>query len=228
MEKKTVLIISNDRDSIKDLRTLLLSYEFKVMHTLDLQEGYDYCIKSLIDIILLDFTTNLTPAFELITNFRKVNNSVPIIFISNRNDIESKVIAFNSGCNDYIVKPYNNYELLVRINNQLRTFRKETGHIFQNAELRIDFDKKTVYVSDNEIHLTNIEYKILVLLATNLDKTLTYDYIIKNIWGDGGQDQNGLRVFISAIRRKLGATRKVSKLIRTQVNVGYRMKKFEE
>ena len=158
MEKKTVLIISNDRDSIKDLRTLLLSYEFKVMHTLDLQEGYDYCIKSLIDIILLDFTTNLTPAFELITNFRKVNNSVPIIFISNRNDIESKVIAFNSGCNDYIVKPYNNYELLVRINNQLRTFRKETGHIFQNAELRIDFDKKTVYVSDNEIHLTNIVY----------------------------------------------------------------------
>ena len=81
-------------------------------------------------------------------------------------------------------------------------------------------------MQNHEVHLTNLEYKILVLLANNLDKVLPYDYIIETIWGKGGQDYNGLRVFMSGIRNKLKTGKRVSRLIRTQVNVGYRMKKL--
>ena len=225
MEMKTVLLLYSNKDNFKDIKSFLSENNYKIVFTNDVYEGISICIKSIVDIVVIDFSSNTAPGLEQIDIFRKYNSYIPILFISNRSDIETKVIAFNSGANDFLVKPFNNYELIVRMNNLTRFNKKNDEEIFTNGNLKINFTQHQVYIGNKEIHLTNIEYKILVLLANNLDKTLSYDYIIEHIWGKDGQDQNGLRVFISNIRNKLKTDKKVSSYFRTKTNVGYRMKK---
>ncbi|MDY4937286.1 MAG: response regulator transcription factor [Candidatus Onthovivens sp.] len=225
MEMKTVLLLYSNKDNFKDIKSFLNENNYKIIFTNDVYEGISICIKSIVDIVVIDFSSNTAPGLEQIDIFRKYNSYIPILFISNRSDIETKVIAFNSGANDFLVKPFNNYELIVRMNNLTRFNKKNDEEIFTNGDLKINFTQHQVYIGNKEIHLTNIEYKILVLLANNLDKTLSYDYIIEHIWGKDGQDQNGLRVFISNIRNKLKTDKKVSSYFRTKTNVGYRMKK---
>lgn len=225
MEMKTVLLLYSNKDNFKDIKSFLNENNYKIVFTNDVYEGISICIKSIVDIVVIDFSSNTAPGLEQIDIFRKYNSYIPILFISNRSDIETKVIAFNSGANDFLVKPFNNYELIVRMNNLTRFNKKNDEEIFTNGDLKINFTQHQVYIGNKEIHLTNIEYKILVLLANNLDKTLSYDYIIEHIWGKDGQDQNGLRVFISNIRNKLKTDKKVSSYFRTKTNVGYRMKK---
>ena len=222
---KTVLLLYSNKDNFKDIKSFLIENNYKIVFTNDVYEGISICIKSIVDIVVIDFSSNTAPGLEQIDIFRKYNSYIPILFISNRSDIETKVIAFNSGANDFLVKPFNNYELIVRMNNLTRFNKKNDEEIFTNGDLKINFTQHQVYIGNKEIHLTNIEYKILVLLANNLDKTLSYDYIIEHIWGKDGQDQNGLRVFISNIRNKLKTDKKVSSYFRTKTNVGYRMKK---
>lgn len=226
MEMKTVLLLYSNKDNFKDIKSFLIENNYKIVFTNDVYEGISICIKSIVDIVVIDFSSNTAPGLEQIDIFRKYNSYIPILFISNRSDIETKVIAFNSGANDFLVKPFNNYELIVRMNNLTRFNKKNDEEIFTNGDLKINFTQHQVYIGNKEIHLTNIEYKILVLLANNLDKTLSYDYIIEHIWGKDGQDQNGLRVFISNIRNKLKTDKKVSSYFRTKTNVGYRMKKI--
>ena len=226
MEMKTVLLLYSNKDNFKDIKSFLNENNYKIIFTNDVYEGISICIKSIVDVVVIDFSSNTAPGLEQIDIFRKYNSYIPILFISNRSDIETKVIAFNSGANDFLVKPFNNYELIVRMNNLTRFNKKNDEEIFTNGDLKINFTQHQVYIGNKEIHLTNIEYKILVLLANNLDKTLSYDYIIEHIWGKDGQDQNGLRVFISNIRNKLKTDKKVSSYFRTKTNVGYRMKKI--
>ena len=223
---KTVLLLYSNKDNFKDIKSFLNENNYKIVFTNDVYEGISICIKSIVDIVVIDFSSNTAPGLEQIDIFRKYNSYIPILFISNRSDIETKVIAFNSGANDFLVKPFNNYELIVRMNNLTRFNKKNDEEIFTNGDLKINFTQHQVYIGNKEIHLTNIEYKILVLLANNLDKTLSYGYIIEHIWGKDGQDQNGLRVFISNIRNKLKTDKKVSSYFRTKTNVGYRMKKI--
>ena len=84
----------------------------------------------------------------------------------------------------------------------------------------------SVFVNNKEIHLTNLEYKVLCTLAANVGKTLTHNYIITEVWGAGGNDANGLRVFMASIRRKIEKDPYTQELIRTEVGVGYRMNKI--
>lgn len=84
----------------------------------------------------------------------------------------------------------------------------------------------SVYLGGSEVHLTNYEYKILTLLAQNVGKTLTHNFIISKVWGPGGNDANGLRVFMAGIRRKIEKDPYSQEFIRTDVGVGYRMNKI--
>lgn len=149
----------------------------------------------------------------------------PIIVVSARMSEKTIISALDRGANDYLVKPFSAEELKARIRNILKYFKneKENETIFSNGDLTIDFSAHTVKLLDKEIKLTNYEYKILVLLAKNVGKTLTHNYIISKIWGPGGNDANTLRVFVSGIRRKIEKNPLVQEYIRTDVGVGYRM-----
>jgi two-component system KDP operon response regulator KdpE len=225
MKTKTILIVDNDKLCVTNLTKLLKGEGYACVSVATAQEAIDACIKKIIDLVLLELNLKDKDGMVVIDTIRSFTNTLPIIVISNRANVESKVMAFETGANDYLTKPFNNYELLARIKNQFRYLKEPNDHLFINGNLTIDYDAKTIFVNGVEVHFTNFEYKIIVLLAMNLDKTLTYDFIISHVWGRDGNDQNGLRVFMAGIRKKLERDSRSSKIIRTDIGTGYRMSK---
>ena len=175
---RTILLVDKDKDTAKDLKAFLLEYEYNVIVAKDEIEARAVLVREMVDLIIISISAKNSFGLDIIANFRSINSDVPIIIITNRNDIESKIIAFNSGANDLIVRPYNNYELIARISNQLRYNKKVINQVFVNGDLTIDYNRRVVYMQNHEVHLTNLEFKILSLLAQNLDHVLTYDFMI--------------------------------------------------
>ena len=229
MEKdnKSILVVESDRVWQTRIRNHLKEKGFKIYSVDSAQAAIDFCIKNLVDIVLLELNLPDKDGIYVIQKIRTFNNTLPIIVVSSRNLIESKILALDAGANDYMVKPINLAELEARMRKEFRYLVNDEKHQFTNGNLTIDYDAKTIFINGVEVHFTNFEYKIIVLLAYNLGKTLTYDYIIDHIWGKGGQDQNGLRVFMAGIRKKTNRDIKSSKLIRTDIGVGYRMNKIK-
>ncbi len=225
MRIKTILIVESDKTSANSLMKLLKGEGYQTISVSTAQEAIDACIKKVIDLIILELNLKDKDGMVVIDTIRSFTNVLPIIVVSNRGNVESKVMAFDTGANDYVVKPYSNYELLARIRNQFRYQKEDKEHLFINGNLTIDFDAKTIFINGIEVHFTNFEYKIIVLLAMNLGKTLTYDFIIAHVWGRGGNDQNGLRVFMAGIRKKIEKDSRSAKIIRTDIGTGYRMNK---
>lgn len=225
--KKNILIVEDDKVLQNQLKSVLTDAGYDVTSVFYAQDAIDCCIKSVVDLIILDLGLPDKNGMVVIETIRSFNNTIPIIVCSNKNSVENKVMAFDTGANDYIVKPVNYYELLARIRNQFRYLSKDETHIFKNGNLTIDYDAKTVFINGIEVRFTNFEYKIISLLANNIEKTLTHDYIISHVWGPNGQDQNGLRVFMAGIRKKISKDQKSSELIRTDIGVGYRMQSIK-
>ena len=139
-----------------------------------------------------------------------------------------KLMGFECGADDYVTKPFGTAELLARIRIALRHVSTgapdtPTGKA-QNGRLTIDYDKRRVYLDDHEIHLTQVEYKIVMLTMLHIGKVLTYDFIIRCVWGARPTVNNQiLRVNMANIRRKLEANPADPQFIITETGVGYRM-----
>jgi two-component system KDP operon response regulator KdpE len=149
--------------------------------------------------------------------------------VSARQKEQEKVAALDAGANDYITKPFGNQELLARIRTALRQYeRMQNSRIqmeqeFSAGDLRINFARREVRVGDRQVHLTPIEYRIVVLLARNAGMVLTHEHILKEIWGPFSSDSQLLRVNMANIRRKIEPNPADPRYILTEVGVGYRM-----
>lgn len=184
------------------------------------------------DIMLLDLGLPDMSGIEIIRKVREWS-SMPIIVVSARTDIEDKVEALDAGADDYLTKPFSVDELLARIRVALRRAGNITGErtaedsVYSNGTLRIDYAAGCVFVEEEEVHLTPMEYKILCLLARNTGKVLSYNYILKEIWGGVNEsDMASLRVYVTLLRRKIESTEE--HLIQTHVGIGYRMLSHQE
>ncbi len=220
-----VLICEDDKAN-QNLFKLIFKNEYNIKVVSTGQECYDTCVTNNIDLIVLDLGLPDVDGQDLIKMIRSYSNDIPIIVVSARMDDKNKIEALDSGANDYLVKPFSTLELKARIRNIMRYFKNndnKKSNIFINGSLKIDFDAHTVYLDDKELKLTNYEYKILSLLAKNIDRTLTHNYIITNVWGDDFIDSNTLRVFMAGIRRKIEKNLLKQEYIRTDIGVGYRM-----
>ena len=220
-----VLICEDDKAN-QNLFKLIFKNEYNIKVVSTGQECYDTCVTNNIDLIVLDLGLPDVDGQDLIKMIRSYSNDIPIIVVSARMDDKNKILALDSGANDYLVKPFSTLELKARIRNIMRYFKNndnKKSNIFINGSLKIDFDAHTVYLDDKELKLTNYEYKILSLLAKNIDRTLTHNYIITNVWGDDFTDSNTLRVFMAGIRRKIEKNLLKQEYIRTDIGVGYRM-----
>ena len=137
------------------------------------------------------------------------------------------MVALDLGADDYITKPFSMNELLARVRVFERRLSKnqsnEQKSILQLDYLTIDMEKRRVFIDDNEVHLTPIEYKLLLLLVKNRGKVLTHNYILSSIWGyEGESDTTIVRVFMANLRRKIEKDNANPRFILTEVRVGYR------
>ena len=225
MNKGTVLVIEDDKMIQNLMSTTLEISNYTYQIAPNAEQGILKAASYNPDVIILDLGLPDMDGIEVIKKVRSFSN-IPIIVVSARIDNEDKISALDAGADDYLTKPFNTEELLARIRVALRrkTYTSEETvqtSVFTNGNLKIDYAQGCVYVDDKEVHLTAIEYQLLCLLAKNLGKVLTHNYIKKEIWLDdnGCDSQLSLRVFVTNLRKKLNA----SDYIKTHIGIGYRM-----
>ena len=183
------------------------------------------------DLVMLDLGLPDIDGVEVIKKIRTWS-AVPIIVISARTEDADKIGALDAGADDYLTKPFSVEELLARVRASLRRSRMASSDavdssVFENGPLRIDFAAGCAYLDDEELHLTPIEYKLLVLLAQNVGKVLTHTFITHEIWGTSwDSDIASLRVFMRTLRKKIERDPSHPELIQTHVGVGYRMQRL--
>ena len=186
------------------------------------------------DIIILDLGL---PDRDGMTILRRVRSwsKVPILVVSARSHEKDKVEALDAGADDYLTKPFGTEELLARIRAAVRHTRTPVGSesvantgVFKTGELVIDYAKHRVYIAGEDARLTQNEYKLVSLLGLHAGKVLTYDYLIRELWGPSARSDNQiLRVNMANIRRKIEKNPAQPVYIFTEVGVGYRMAEGE-
>ena len=182
------------------------------------------------DVMLLDLGLPDMDGLDVLKELSGLPQEVPVIIISARDRESEKVKALDMGADDYVVKPFGVPELLARIRTTLRRADRinlsqgEQKDRYQVKDLVVDTARHQVFVGSEEIHFTQNEFKILELLCLHAGKVLTYDFILKHVWGPyEGSNNQILRVNMANIRRKLKENPSEPKYILTEVGIGSRM-----
>ncbi len=229
MNKAQILVVEDDNAVAKLMAATMESqdYQYRIAST-----GASAIMEALSykpEVMILDLGLPDTDGIEVIKKIRAWSN-MPIIVVSARSEDTDKVAALDAGADDYLTKPFSVDELLARLRVALRRVRhdrqrlSEESSVYENGGLRIDYAAGCVYLDGSEIHLTPIEYKLLVLLANNTGKVLTHNYILREVWGNpAASDMRSLRVYMATLRKKLEKNTSEPKYIQTHIGVGYRM-----
>ena len=235
MSNKYLIVIVEDEYNISSFVSAVLQANgFDTMVARNGAEAIILITSHCPDLVLLDLGLPDMDGQGIIENVRGWSN-VPIIVVSARTRERDKVMALESGADDYITKPFGTSELLARIRTALRHVQLREGEqaqrqtgVFHTGDLEVDYDKRRVYVNGEDAHLTQNEYKIVALLSKYSGRVLTYDSIIKHIWGPNAKQGNQiLRVNMANIRRKIEPSTAEPRYIMTEMGVGYRMAEGE-
>ncbi|GAA0801320.1 DNA-binding response regulator [Clostridium sp. AF19-22AC] len=227
-EKKTILIVEDDKYIVNFMSMTLKDEEYGYFVAKSVKEAISLFYANQPDMILLDLGLPDGDGLEVVKNVRELSNT-PIIVVSARQEEQEKIQALDAGADDYVTKPFYMGELMARIRVAMRKMEsmalENTEEVFRQDYLTVDYAKRSVMIDEEEIHLTPIEYKILVLLIANRGKVLTHNYILKEIWGYAkGAEAGTLRVFMATLRRKIEKNPAEPRFIVTEVGVGYRFK----
>ncbi|HCZ39539.1 response regulator [Brochothrix thermosphacta] len=220
----TILVIEDDSAISNFMRAILEGNEYTVHNAETGKNGITLCATLAPDIVILDLGLPDMDGLDVLATIRGWSE-VPVLIVSARGNEIEKVAALDAGADDYITKPFGTSELLARIRAALRHAQPQgvTESKYVTGELVIDVANYQVALAGKALHLTPIEFKILKLLAQNMGKVLTHDYITKAIWGQYTTENQALRVNMSNIRRKIELNPAEPIYIVTEVGIGYRM-----
>ena len=229
MSNKYLVVIVEDEYNISSFVSAVLQANgFDTMVARNGAEAIILITSHCPDLVLLDLGLPDMDGLEVLQKLRSWSD-VPVIIISARTKEQEKVSALDLGADDYITKPFGTGELMARIRTSLRHSHAQTpGHVYKALDLEIDFEKRLIRLRGEEVHLTQIEYQLLTLLAENSGRVLTYSYIMNAIWGPYMDNNNQiLRVNMANIRRKLEQNPAQPQYVFTEIGVGYRMRENE-
>jgi len=228
--KDKILIIEDEPNISGFMSTILAANNYDTMTAYTGSEAISMITSHCPDLILLDLGLPDMDGNNIL-KFVREWSTCPILVVSARNHERDKVDALDAGADDYIVKPFGTSELLARIRTAIRHTRTHlpNGDIAQSGQFKalgmvIDYDKHLVTIDGEKIHLTQNEYKLVSLLGKYAGRVLTYDFLIKQLWGPKAKTDNQiLRVNMANIRRKIEQNPAEPKYIFTEISVEYRM-----
>lgn len=220
---KKILLIEDNELILKGLKYLLEQEKFNISISTNVKDSKELIENSKYDLIILDIMLPDGNGFDLCKYIKEKTNT-PVIFLTAKDEEKDAVLGFDLGADDYVVKPFRNRELISRINNVFRRFKNNSNELVCE-NIKINLDAKRVYVQEKEIIFTALEYKILVLLFSNINKTVTREKLLDKIWDEAGNfvNDNTLTVYVKRIRNKLGK----DDVIKTIKGMGYRVEKNE-
>ncbi|HRM35491.1 MAG TPA: response regulator transcription factor [Aliarcobacter cryaerophilus] len=214
-----ILLLEDDVILNEIIEEFLLSLNYDVITAFDGNIAEELIYEESFDLLLFDVNIPNITGFELLKNIRQNNINIPIIFITSRHTADDVKIGFNSGCDDYIKKPFELSELQLRIEN-IKRLRQIDNH----GQIKIDndtfynYEKKVIIRNNEEFNLSKIEAKILEYFLKNKNKTISIDEISVNNWVyDEMPESTTIRTYIKNLRKKLN-----DETITTLKGIGYR------
>jgi two-component system KDP operon response regulator KdpE len=204
VNETTILVVDDEPQIRRVLRATLSNNGYDVIEAKDGQEAIEMVVRWHPDLILLDVNMPEMSGLEACSKIRLSFNG-PIIMVTVRNSERDKVLALDSGADDYVVKPFATGELLARIRAALRRSRSEEPFPkIETPELCVDLERRTIEVRGQRVHLSPKEFDVLRLFVTQEGKPLTHKKLLQTVWGpDHGEDTEHLRVVINQLRKKI-------------------------
>ncbi len=223
-----VLVIEDEAPIRRFLKLALSEHGFAFKEALSGKDGLQKAAFEKPDLIILDLGLPDMEGLDVTRQLREWT-AIPIIILSARGNDKDKVEALDAGADDYLTKPFSIAELLARIRVALRHAARLSpepdSSQFSVGNIRVDLLKRQVLVEDKEVHLTPIEYKLLVAMIQHAGKVVTHNQLLRQIWGDGyGDESHYVRVFMAQLRRKLESDPARPRYLVTEPGVGYRLK----
>jgi two-component system, OmpR family, KDP operon response regulator KdpE len=219
-----ILVVDDEPQIRRALRTSLEAHGYAVETAGAAEQAVVSAAESSPDLVFLDLGLPDLDGTEVIRRIRSFSD-VPIIILSVRDRQSDKVAALDAGADDYVAKPFGMEEVLARLRAQLRRAQPEEAGpaVLRFGDLEVDLARRLVTLSGDPVHLTKTEYALLEAFVTNPGKLLTHQWLLGKVWGRGyGEESHYLRVYVRALRRKLGDHAAAPALILTEPGVGYR------
>ena len=223
--QNTIVVIDDESQIRKILSITLEAQDYKVIEASKGKDGIIAVASYHPQLVILDLGLPDKDGFAVLSEIRTWT-TVPIIILSVRDSEDNIVKALDLGADDYITKPFNSKELIARIRANIRRVQQVGNEeAIVNGNLKIDFVKRLVYKNNKELKLTNTEYLLLFMFFKNIDRVLTHNFLLKEVWGPTHtEDTQYLRVFIGQLRKKIEDDYSKPEYIVTEAGVGYRMR----
>ena len=223
MNNATILVVDDEPQIRRVLRATLSSNGYDIIEAKDGQTAIEMVIRERPDLILLDVNMPDMTGLEACSKIR-LSFPGPIIMVTVRNSEPDKILALDSGADDYVVKPFTMGELLARIRAALRrSATDEPLPKIETRDLNVDLEKRKVEVRGERIHLSPKEFDVLRLLIIQKGKPLTHRKILQTVWGpDHGEETENLRVVINQLRNKIEKDAARPRYVLTEPWLGYR------
>ena len=220
-----VLVVDDEPQIRRALRTSLEAHGYAVETAANGEEAVLKVAETSPDLVFLDLGLPDLDGTEVIRRLRGFSE-VPVIVLSVRDQQSDKVAALDAGADDYVAKPFGMEEVLARLRATLRRSNPEepAQALMRFAgDLEVDLARRLVKREERPVHLTPTEYGLLEAMVANPGKLLTHQWLLRKVWGRGyGEESHYLRVYIRALRRKLGDDASAPRYITTEPGVGYR------
>ncbi|MBR6722546.1 response regulator transcription factor [bacterium] len=233
--QKRILIVDDD-DEIRELLEFdIASSGYFVDTAKDGLEGLNKALNNTYDLVLLDVMMPKMNGFEVCKNIRQAKLAVPILMLTAKGTIDDKTIGFDSGADDYLVKPFDIQEVLLRIRVLLR--RNEvivedsplSNEILKCGDIEIYPESLETVIVNRRVKLTPTEFEILYCLLQHFNHPVTLATLLDEVWGyDSNEDVRMLRVHVGGLRNKIEQNAKLPKYLHTVTNVGYKLTPFAQ
>lgn len=234
VEKKRILIVDDDTE-IRDLLEFDISSSGYFVDTAcDGMEGLNKALNNKYDLILLDVMMPKMNGFDVCKNIRQAKLAIPILMLTAKGTIDDKTVGFDCGADDYLVKPFDVQEVLLRIRVLLRRNQPQaeatlSNEILQAGNIEIFPDTLECIVVNKKIKLTPTEFEILYCLMQHFNNAVTLATLLDEVWGyDSDEDVRMLRVHVGGLRNKIEPNSKRPQYLHTVTNVGYKLTPFGE
>lgn len=227
--KETILVVEDEQTITSFISTILTANGYEVQTAENGVQALVMITSQCPDAVILDLGLPDIDGQRVIKSIREWSQ-VPILVVSARMHERDKIMALDQGADDYVTKPFATGELLARLRTALRhaAQRKASEEgmkpdsVYRSGALVIDHGKRRVFLNGEDVHLTQTEYRILEVLTKHAGRVLTYDFIIRNVWGPNASfDKQILRVNMANIRRRIEANPAAPQYLRTEIGVGY-------
>ena len=228
--REKILVVEDEKSIAHFISSVLSANGYEAMQARSGSEALSMISSHCPDLIILDLGLPDMDGLEILRQLRSWS-SLPVVVVSARSHEKDKVTALDLGADDYLTKPFGTDELLARVRTAIRHTRTASGNdeiaqkgTYTVGELTIDYNKHQVLKNGQNVRLTLSEFRIVALLGKYAGKVLTYDFIIRELWGPRASGDNQiLRVNMANIRRKIEKNPAEPEYLFTEVGVGYRL-----